>query len=102
MTPKAMKNDKNTDLRSRIWLILIVLAMVAFTIWASGPVPPKDADLTPTATTAVFTPKAGVATPTPVVEIIEKTPTTGVIFGGAIVLLILLIGVLISVRTMKN
>jgi hypothetical protein len=89
-------------LRSRIWLILIVLAMVAFTIWASGPVPPKDAELTPTATTAVVTPKAGEVVPTPVVEIIEKTPTTGVIYGGVIVMLILVIGVLISVRTIKN
>ncbi|MEA5078628.1 MAG: hypothetical protein VB013_08670 [Anaerolineaceae bacterium] len=100
--PKTQK--RNSDLRSRIWLILIVIVMIAFTIWASGPVPDKNAPLypTPSPTAPVLTPKAGTPMPTPDIEIIEKTPTTGVIYGAVFVSVLLVAGVLISVRTMKD
>lgn len=103
MASNNEKKRSSSDLRSRIWLILIVLAMIAFAFWASGPIPDKNAPLIPpTSTPNTVTPKAGLLTPTPVIEIIEKTPTTGVIFGVIVVVLILVIGVLISLRSSKN
>jgi len=101
-TPKPQKPKSDSILRSRIFLILLVVAMVAFTIWVSGPVPDKNADLTATATPIPVTLDAGTQAVTPVVDIIEKTPTTGVIYGVIAVVLILLIGVWISIRLNKN
>ncbi len=99
--PQNQKNaNQHSELRSRIWLILIVLAMIAFTIWASGPVPDKNAPLYPTPTLSALS--TGTVMPTAVPEIIEKTPTTGVIFGAILVALIVVVGVLISLRAAKN
>ncbi len=101
-TPQTQQ--RNSDMRSRIWLVLIVIVMIAFSIWASGPVPDKNASLypTPSPTAPVLTPKAGTAMPPPDIESIEKTPTTGVIYGAVFVSVLLVAGVLISVRSMKD
>jgi hypothetical protein len=103
--PETSENQKrNSELRSRVWLILIVMVMIAFTIWASGPVPDKNAPLypTPTATAQMLTPKDGTPMPTPEPEIIEKTPTTGVIYGTVLVSVLLVAGVLITLRSIKD
>lgn len=102
MPQKQKTANQHSELRSRIWLILIVLAMIAFTIWASGPVPDKNAPLYPTPTPTLSALSTGTVLPTAIPEIIEKTPTTGVIFGAVIIVLILVVGVLISLRAAKN
>ena len=104
MSETTEKKQRNTELRSRIWMVLIVLVMIAFSIWASGPVPDKNAPLypTPSPTAPVITPKDGTPLPTPTNEIIEKTPTTGVIYGAVFVSALLVAGVLITVKSMKD
>ena len=101
-SPQKKLLNLDPILRSRILLILLVLAMVAFTIWISGPVPDKNA-----APTAIPTPLPLVLTPgaieaTPVNVLLEKTPTSGVIFGVIIVMVILLGGTLIASRGNKG
>lgn len=103
--PETSENkQRNSELRSRIWLILIVMVMIAFTIWASGPVPDKNAPLypTPTSTAQIATPQSGTPMPTPEPEMIEKTPTTGVIYGAVLVSVLLVAGVLLTMRSIKD
>jgi hypothetical protein len=104
MPETSETKQRNSELRSRIWMILIVLVMIAFTIWASGPVPDKNAPLypTPTSTAPVITPKDGTPFPTPEVDMIEKTPTTGVIYGAVFVSVLLIAGVYITMRSIKD
>jgi hypothetical protein len=95
---KPDKKKQVMEFGSRILLFLVVILMIAFTIWASGPIPDKNAELTPTATPNLLAQNNGAAA----VEFIEKTPTTGVIYAGLLVVVILLVGVGIATKTSKD
>jgi hypothetical protein len=101
-TAKRIVNFLAMIFRSRIFLMLLVLAMIAFTIWVSGPIPDKNATLIATSTPHPAILTAGTTQTTPVIEIMEKTPTTGVILGGIIVIVVLFVGTFIVSRNYKN
>jgi hypothetical protein len=83
---------------SRILLVLVVIGLVAFTMWVSGPVPPKDQPLIITETpTPTLNPLSTLQAATAVQPLIEKTPTSGVLVGTLIIVLIVLIGTMVTV-----
>ena len=101
-SPKRKILNLDPNLSSRILLILLVLAMVAFTIWISGPIPDKNVDLTASPTPQPVVLNAGTVEATPANGLLEKTPTTGVIFVVVAVIVILFAGTLIASRWNKN
>jgi hypothetical protein len=104
-TPKKFKIDPAAT--SRILMVLLVLALVALTMWISGPVPEKDL---PTATVATIStlpsnwyvsiPAVTAATVVPSVTpepTEDQVSTSGVIIGVASVMGIVLVGTLFSI-----
>jgi hypothetical protein len=104
-TPRKFKIDPAVT--SRILMVILVLALVALTMWISGPVPEKDL---PTATVATIStlpsnwyvsiPSVTAATimPSATPEATEdQVSTSGVIIGVASVMGIVLIGTLFSI-----
>jgi|GEM_PF-1303657 len=104
---RFIKFDKG--IVSRILLVLLVIGMVIFTIWVSGPVPPKEDDHQTSKTnhTAVGTSRNSSTSPDATTMGTEQSrmepevasdqvSTTGVLFGTATVVLIILVGTLIT------
>lgn len=104
---RSIKIDK--DIISRILLVLLVISMVIFTIWVSGPVPPKEDDRQTSKPyqTAVGPDKKSSSSPDATLMGTEQSrmepevasdqvSTTGVLFGTAAVVLIILVGTLFT------
>jgi len=105
--PSLKKFKIDPAVTSRFLMVLLVLALVALTMWISGPVPDKDLPTTTVTTTSalpanwyVSTPSHAVDTMTPAVtpeSAEDQVSTSGVIIGVASVMGIVLIGTLFSV-----
>jgi len=87
---------------SRILLVLLVLLLVAATIWISGPLPQRDSE------GMIITPQAQPTTISLLTDnhyrapdILETTPTSGVVLGAFGVVLIILLGTFIAERNQK-
>lgn len=99
MTTEEKQKPKKIEsaVLSRILLVLLVLAMVAFTVWVSGPVPPKQG----TEPTATLLPKLETVKPSqqsPDDWIMhDQATTTGVVLGTVVIFLIVTAGTLIGV-----
>lgn len=118
--PRSLKIDRS--IISRILLILLVVVMVIFTIWVSGPVPPKDDTRIVTrpyhtAIGVVQSPPASADTngqPTVPTKLTteesridpevasDQVTTTGVVFGTIAIVLIVLVGTLFTIWQSKE
>ena len=90
------------ELRSRVLLVLLVLILVSTTIWISGPLPKRDSEgmiITPQTT---ITNDLLLTRNNKPVDILETTPTSGVTLAGLGVVVILLVGTFISLRSQKQ
>jgi type IV secretory pathway TrbD component len=88
-------------LLSRILLVIVVIFMIGVTIWISGPLPERDE------TGAIITPQATATSNLPnarsriAPDILETTPTSGVILAGLGVITIILVGTAISIKSQQ-
>jgi hypothetical protein len=86
---------------SRISMVLLVFVLIAATIWLSGPLPQRDAEgmiITPQSTiTNISQPAVARMQP----DILETTPTSGVVLAGMGIVAIILVGTAISIRSQK-
>jgi hypothetical protein len=87
---------------SRVLLVLLVIALVAFTMWISGPVP-SDEELAgiPAITQTSSLSVTGQATVEPE-PIIEQTPTSGVLAGTIAIVVIIFVGTLVTIWQMRD
>lgn len=88
-------------LLSRMLMVVVIIFLVGVTIWISGPIPQRDeygAIITPQPTITTSLQPAGVRIAP---EILETTPTSGVILAGLGVIFIILAGTAISIRSQK-
>jgi hypothetical protein len=88
-------------LLSRILLVIVVILMIGVTIWISGPLPQRDefgTIITPQATVTSNLPTGGGRIAP---EILETTPTSGVILAGLGVITIILMGTAISIKSQR-
>jgi hypothetical protein len=97
-TEKKQKSSKiESPLFSRILLVLLVLAMVVFTVWVSGPVPPKQG----TEPTATLLPKLETVKPSQASPddwiMHDQATTDGVVLGTVAIFLIIMVGTLVGV-----
>ncbi len=111
MNPEKQKPRRITiepAVRSRILVVLVVVGLVALTMWISGPVPEKDIPTTPTISTLAELPADWyVSTPSHTTATIlpsltpepteDQVSTSGVIIGVASVMGIVLVGTLFSI-----
>lgn len=117
---RSIKIDRG--IVSRILLILLVIGMVIFTIWISGPVPPKDdtriitkpyhTAMGQSQETLIASNKTGDQTVMDTMAIAEPyvTPevtsdqvtTTGVVFGTIAIVLIIIVGTLFTLWQSKD
>lgn len=91
------QNLKKSTFVSRLLKIILVILLIIATTYISGPLPQKDAQGRIIATE----PAVNHAVGTPVIEIIEKTPTSGVVVAVVGVILIVLAGTAVSMRNQK-
>ena len=85
---------------SRVLLVVLVILMIGVTIWISGPLPQRDSEgmiITPQATDIGNFQTIQGKTP----DILETTPTSGVILASLGVVLIILTGTVITFRSQK-
>jgi hypothetical protein len=88
---------KKSTLVSRLLQVVLVILLIIATTYISGPLPQKDAQGRIISTEQAANNTVG----TPVIEIIEKTPTSGVIVAVIGVILIILAGTAVSMRNQK-
>lgn len=95
------KLKKNPELVSRLILVVLVVFLIGATIWLSGPLPQRDTEgqiITPQAVpTSIIHTVGGKAAP----DILETTPTSGVILASLGVVVIILAGTFISIKSQK-
>lgn len=108
MKPVKKKSSLKIDpgFRSRLLLVLLVIALVALTMWLSGPTPHDDG----LAATATLEPtlvnQFGKSTPEvehpEIANIDDQVSTTGVIAGTILIVSIVFIGTLFSLWQIKD
>lgn len=96
-----LKFKIDPGLLSRLLMVIVIVFLVAITIWVSGPLPQRDeygVIITPQPTATTFMqPADNRVAP----EILETTPTSGVILASLWVIFIILAGTAISIRSQK-
>jgi len=96
-----LKIQFDSGLRSRLFLVLLVIFLIGVTIWISGPLPQRDSEgmiITPQAT---ITSSLNAAPGKKTADILETTPTSGVILAGLGVVTIILAGTFFSIKSQK-
>lgn len=92
------KIDIRSPFFSRMILAALVVVLMIITIWISGPLPERDAEgmiITPTAE-VIYNTQTGELKNTP--DILETTPTSGVLVAGVGIVVIILVGTLITIK----
>ena len=102
MVPPKEKTKRfllDAGFRSRVLLVLLVVVMVLITIYVSGPIPNYEESMaTATAQPIKMDPNTLMQITAKVPDILETTPTTGVVIGAAVVTIIIIAGTLIAIR----
>jgi hypothetical protein len=93
--------SKDSVLRGRLLLILMVIAILAAAMILSGPKPENHIITNPTRISKI-TPSPLAVVPTPEVPSPEYVQTNGVILAVGTVVLIILIGTLLEIRRDKK
>jgi hypothetical protein len=89
-----------SEIISRILMVVLVMLMIGVTIWISGPLPQRDSEgmiITPQTTPIGNLQTIQGKTP----DILETTPTSGVILAALGVVLVVLGGTAITFRSQK-
>jgi hypothetical protein len=97
----AIDLKKYPEVISRVLLVILVILMIGATIWISGPLPQRDSEgmiITPQATDIGDLQAASGRTAP---DVLETTPTSGVILATLGVVLIILGGTAITLRSQK-
>jgi hypothetical protein len=93
---------KNPELVSRLILVVLVVFLIGATIWLSGPLPQRDTEGQIITPKSVPTSSIQMVTGKDAPDILETTPTSGVILAGLGVVIIILVGTFISIKTQNK